>query len=151
MGTYNTTLRGHGACVKFIKEWGLPLLILGGGGYTIKNVARCWTYETAICLGEELDDELPLNDYYELLGKDHKLHFDPKPDVKNDNTKEYLEFIQAKCISNLNSLEHAPSVGITDFIVQDFYQHENIERNQLVQKADYHNDLMMNSPIVNNF
>lgn len=117
LGTYNTTLRGHGACVKFIKEWGLPLLILGGGGYTIKNVARCWTYETAICLGEELDDELPLNDYYELLGKDHKLHFDPKPDVKNDNTKEYLEFIQAKCISNLNSLEHAPSVGITDFIV----------------------------------
>jgi acetoin utilization deacetylase AcuC-like enzyme len=93
LGTYNTTLRGHGACVKFVKSWGLPLLILGGGGYTIKNVARCWTYETGICLDTELDNELPLNDYYELLGKDHKLHFEAKPDVKNENTKEYLEFI----------------------------------------------------------
>ena len=93
LGTYNTTLRGHGACVKVVKDWNLPLLLLGGGGYTIKNVARCWTYETGICLDTELENELPLNDYYELLGKDHKLHFEAKPDVKNENTREYLEFI----------------------------------------------------------
>lgn len=24
--------------------------MLGGGGYTIRNVARCWTYETATAL-----------------------------------------------------------------------------------------------------
>ena len=76
--------------MKLIKDWNLPLLILGGGGYTIKNVARCWTHETAICLGQELDNDLPLNDYYELLGKDHKLHFEAKSDMKNENTKEYL-------------------------------------------------------------
>jgi len=70
LGTYNTTLRGHGACVKLTKSWNLPLLVLGGGGYTIKNVARCWAYETGICLDTELDNNLPLNDYYELLGKD---------------------------------------------------------------------------------
>lgn len=140
LGTYNTTLRGHGCCVKLIKEWGLPLLLLGGGGYTIKNVARCWAYETGICLNQELDNELPLNDYYELLGKDKKLHFDPKPDAKDDNTREYIEFIQAKCISNINSLEHAPSVGITDFIANDFYTEDVIERNQL-SRADHYNDL----------
>ena len=96
-------------------------MILGGGGYTIKNVARCWAYETAICLDQKLDDELPINDCFELLGKDMKLHIEAKPDFKNENTKEYLEFIQAKCISNINSLEHAPSVGITDLIAADFY------------------------------
>lgn len=86
LGTYNTTLRGHGECVRIIKEWGLPLLMLGGGGYTIKNVARCWTNETAICLGIELDDELPLINYYDKLGIDKKLHFDAKIGVENENT-----------------------------------------------------------------
>ena len=69
------------------------MLVLGGGGYTIKNVARCWAYETGICLGEDLPEDLPLNDYYELAGNDKKLHFSAKPDCKNENTKEYLEFI----------------------------------------------------------
>jgi hypothetical protein len=32
--------------------FGPPLLVLGGGGYKIKNVARCWAYETAVLLGE---------------------------------------------------------------------------------------------------
>ena len=29
-------------CVKFVKTFNLPTLVLGGGGYTIRNVARCW-------------------------------------------------------------------------------------------------------------
>lgn len=78
LGTYNTTIRGHGYCVKLIKSWGIPMMVLGGGGYTLKNVAKCWTYETGLLLDQELDNDLPLNDYYELLGKDKKLHFEPK-------------------------------------------------------------------------
>ena len=31
--------------------FGLPMLILGGGGYRINNVARCWAYETGRILG----------------------------------------------------------------------------------------------------
>lgn len=34
--------------------------MLGGGGYTIRNVARCWTYETAVAL----DCEIPNGKYY---------------------------------------------------------------------------------------
>lgn len=34
--------------------------MLGGGGYTIRNVARCWTYETAVAL----DCEIPNGTYY---------------------------------------------------------------------------------------
>lgn len=150
LGTFNTTLRGHGACVKYVKEWGLPLLVLGGGGYTIKNVARCWAYETGICLDQELDDDLPLTDYYELLGQDKKLHIEPKPNLANDNTKEYLEFIQAKCLANINSLEAAPSVGITDFIARDFHSPDAIERNQL-SRADHYNDLNPSGSVVNTY
>ena len=35
---FNT--RGHGHCVEKVAALGLPLLVLGGGGYTVKNVAR---------------------------------------------------------------------------------------------------------------
>jgi acetoin utilization deacetylase AcuC-like enzyme len=45
---------GHGKCVEFVKNLNLPLLILGGGGYTIRNVARAWTNETAIALNQEI-------------------------------------------------------------------------------------------------
>lgn len=50
-------------------------MILGGGGYTIKNVARCWAYETSICLNTEIENPIPVNDYYEYYGPDYKLFF----------------------------------------------------------------------------
>ncbi len=34
-----------------MKKFNLPLMVLGGGGYTVRNVARCWAYETGVCLG----------------------------------------------------------------------------------------------------
>lgn len=35
--------------------------MLGGGGYTKRNVARCWTYETGVILNEEISNEIPYN------------------------------------------------------------------------------------------
>lgn len=34
-------------------------LVVGGGGYTVKNVARCWTYETSLILNEQLSNDIP--------------------------------------------------------------------------------------------
>jgi len=34
-----------------MKGFDVPLIIIGGGGYNIESVAKCWTYETSICLG----------------------------------------------------------------------------------------------------
>ena len=48
-------------CVKYMKEFGIPMMVLGGGGYTVRNVARCWTHETSIIVGEDINDELPYN------------------------------------------------------------------------------------------
>ena len=58
LGCFNLSLHGHAECVKFVLQQKLPTLILGGGGYTIRNVARCWTLETAVVLGEEPSNEL---------------------------------------------------------------------------------------------
>ena len=44
-----------------MKEYNVPLLVLGGGGYTKRNVARCWTYETSVLVDEQINDEIPYN------------------------------------------------------------------------------------------
>lgn len=56
LGCFNLSIRGHGACVEFVKKFNVPLLLLGGGGYTVRNVARCWAYETGIALDEKMPD-----------------------------------------------------------------------------------------------
>lgn len=54
LGSFNLSMRGHAACVSFIRSFNLPLLLLGGGGYTVKSVSRTWAYETGIAAGMEL-------------------------------------------------------------------------------------------------
>uniref|UniRef100_A0A8C8IQ40 Histone deacetylase 1 n=1 Tax=Oncorhynchus tshawytscha TaxID=74940 RepID=A0A8C8IQ40_ONCTS len=77
LGCFNLTIKGHAKCVEYMKSFNLPLLMLGGGGYTIRNVARCWTYETAVALDSIIPNELPYNDYFEYFGPDFKLHIKP--------------------------------------------------------------------------
>lgn len=48
-------------CVKLVRDYGLPLLVLGGGGYTVRNVARCWTHETSVLVNEEISNDIPYN------------------------------------------------------------------------------------------
>ncbi|KAJ7884766.1 histone deacetylase [Mycena olivaceomarginata] len=60
LGRFNLSLQGHAMCVQFMRATGLPLILLGGGGYTVKNVARCWAYETACALGIERDIDVNL-------------------------------------------------------------------------------------------
>ncbi|EEC10597.1 histone deacetylase 1, 2, 3, putative [Ixodes scapularis] len=109
LGCFNLTLKGHGKCAEFVRKYNLPLLQLGGGGYTIRNVARCWTYETAVALGVDIANELPYNDYFEYFGPDFKLHISPS-NMANQNTPEYLEKIRTRLFENLRMLPHAPGV-----------------------------------------
>jgi len=106
---FNLTLKGHGKCVEFIKNLNLPLLLVGGGGYTIRNVARAWTNETAIALNQEIANELPYNDYFEYYGPDFKLNISPS-NMPNQNSTEYLDKIKIKLFDNLRMLPHVPGV-----------------------------------------
>lgn len=40
LGCFNLSLKGHAGCVDHVKSYGVPILVLGGGGYTMRNVAR---------------------------------------------------------------------------------------------------------------
>ena len=52
--------RGFGEAVKAFAQMGLPWVAMGGGGYDLGAVARCWTLAYGIMLGTEWPDEIPL-------------------------------------------------------------------------------------------
>lgn len=58
LGCFNLSMRGHAQCVEFVKKFQVPIMMVGGGGYTIRNVARAWTYETSIAVDQKLPDGL---------------------------------------------------------------------------------------------
>lgn len=66
LGCFNLSVKGHGRCVEYVKSFGVPVLVTGGGGYTLRNIPRCWTYETSIITGVEIPNKMPDNEY-ELL------------------------------------------------------------------------------------
>lgn len=66
LGCFNLSMDGHANCVNYVKSFNLPTLVLGGGGYTMRNVARTWAFETGVLVGKEMDRTLPYNEYYEV-------------------------------------------------------------------------------------
>eukprot|EP01133_Synstelium_polycarpum_P012386 gene12386-14532_t len=117
LGCFNLTFKGHAECVRFVKSFNLPTMVLGGGGYTVRNVARCWTYETSVLVDTEISNELPFNDYIQYYSPDFQLH----PDYtgiplkyENHNTKQYLDSLKVKILENLRHLQWAPSVQMQD-------------------------------------
>ena len=91
-----------------MKGYNVPTLVLGGGGYTIRNVARCWAYETAVLLGEDIDNQIPFNDYYEYYAPEFELHL--KPDESMDDANHSLDEIRSGLLQQLKDLQGAPSV-----------------------------------------
>jgi histone deacetylase 1/2 len=109
LGCFNLSLDGHAQCVRFFQRYGVQLMLLGGGGYTIRNVARCWAYETALAAGVVLDDMIPYNPYYEYYGPDFRLRIRPS-NMENLNTPSYLHRMMVQLLESLRSLPHTPSV-----------------------------------------
>ena len=112
LGCFNLTTRGHAECVRYMKSFGIPLLVTGGGGYTVRNVSRCWVYETAVLVGEEISDELPYNEYMGYYGPDYRLHLHPS-NMTNHNKKEELDHIYQTIRDRLREFPAAPSVEMT--------------------------------------
>eukprot|EP00760_Papus_ankaliazontas_P001544 PhM_4_TR10504/c2_g1_i1/m.106125/K06067/HDAC1_2; histone deacetylase 1/2 len=59
LGELNVSTHAHAACVERVLSTDLPVMLLGGGGYTASNVARCWAIETAVALGVDVTRDLP--------------------------------------------------------------------------------------------
>jgi len=113
--------------------------MVGGGGYTIRNVSRCWTYETSVALGVEIANELPYNDYFEYFGPDFKLHISPS-NMSNQNTAEYLEKIKNRLFENLRMLPHAPGVQVQaipeDAVNDESDDEDKIDKDERLPQSD---------------
>ena len=113
LGCFNLNIRAHGACVSFVKTFELPLLILGGGGYTPRNVARLWAYETSICIDATLNESLPAHTPFLNHFAPDKTLFPPLSEhgkFENKNDRPYLEKLVRGIGEQLRYLEGAPSV-----------------------------------------
>lgn len=112
LGCFNLTMEGHANCVQYLRKSGLPLILLGGGGYTIKNVSRTWAYETACALGIEdtIDRKLPWNSYFEWFGPRYRLEV-AENNMDDLNPKDgYLDSIKEQVFKQMSALPFAPSV-----------------------------------------
>uniref|UniRef100_A0A915B029 Histone deacetylase n=1 Tax=Parascaris univalens TaxID=6257 RepID=A0A915B029_PARUN len=117
LGCFNLSFTGHGECVDFVRSLGLPMLVVGGGGYTLRNVARCWTYETAILVGkkDEIPDEIPNNtEYLQFFAPEFTLRPTLAKRQENQNTKEYITAIKQEVLDHLRQIRHAPSVQMQE-------------------------------------
>ncbi|KAG6505539.1 hypothetical protein ZIOFF_037898 [Zingiber officinale] len=109
LGCFNLSIKGHSDCIRYMRSFNVPLLLLGGGGYTLRNVARCWCYETGVALGVELDDEMPDHEYIGYFGPEFTIHAVPS-NMENKNSRRSLDATKVKLLETLSSLQHAPSV-----------------------------------------
>jgi histone deacetylase 1/2 len=138
LGCFNLSIKGHGNCVKYIKSLNLPLILLGGGGYTLRNVPRCWSYETGIALGIDLDDDIPKNDFSEYFYPEYKLHM-PVTNMENVNSLEYLNNVLESIENNLKHL----NLRSKDINVNQSIPNLNLMKEEI---SEIHQDYLDNNP-----
>ncbi|XP_057309301.1 histone deacetylase 3-like isoform X1 [Hydractinia symbiolongicarpus] len=127
LGCFSLNIKGHGECVKYVKSFGIPLLVLGGGGYTIRNVSRCWTYETALLVDEPVDEQIPMqSEYANFFAPDYNLCPVMSGNFTNQNSKQYVENIKQTVFDHLKFVQCAPSVQMQD-VPPDIFSFEPVK------------------------
>lgn len=109
LGCFNLSMYGHAKCVDYVKSFNIPMMVVGGGGYTIRNVSRTWAFETSVCAGVQLPVELPFNEYYEYFGPDYRMEV-RSSNMINANSPEYLNKVLSQVLQNIERTQFAPSV-----------------------------------------
>jgi len=129
LGCFNLTMNGHAHCVQYLRAFNVPLILLGGGGYTVKNVARTWTFETACALGVEndIDPNLPWNEYFEWFGPRYRLEV-PENNMDDLNVRDgSLEKVRLTALQQLSQLPCAPSIGMHEVPRESLGRHLGLE------------------------
>ncbi|KAI1298924.1 histone deacetylase phd1 [Xylaria venustula] len=119
LGKFNLLVQGHSSCVEFCKKLNLPLILFGGGGYTPKNVARAWAYETAIAIGhqDDIPTQIPIHTPWRdrfkidsLLPTIQQILGEPR---QNRNTQKKLTEIVQHVTEQLRFVGAAPSAQMS--------------------------------------
>ncbi|KAK9808503.1 hypothetical protein WJX73_002207 [Symbiochloris irregularis] len=116
LGMFNLTIEGHAEAVNYMKGFNIPMIVTGGGGYTKTNVARCWCFETAKLVGQDIPSDIPANDvYYDYYAPGHQLNLGwSRQDLSNHNPLTEQHNILEKITENLRRLQHAPGVQMKE-------------------------------------
>ncbi|KAJ3236040.1 hypothetical protein HDU81_011237 [Chytriomyces hyalinus] len=130
LGCFNLSMQGHGRSVSYMKSFGVPLILLGGGGYTIRNVAKAWCFETSLALDIEVPKEIPYHEHFEGYGPTYLLDI-PSSNMENLNSRKYLDTIQTKILESLRHIPHAPSVQSHEIPVDQFSCSDNESEDEL--------------------
>ncbi|XP_065208681.1 histone deacetylase 8-like [Planococcus citri] len=100
LGGFNLTQELYGYCLRRVLGCKIPTLVLGGGGYNVPNVARCWTYLTAICVNQNISNNIPDNENFSIFGPDFTLNI-TESNRKDYNSREYLNSVLHEIIYNI--------------------------------------------------
>lgn len=101
MDSFNLTPLSLGRCLYYMLDWGLPTLLLGGGGYHHTNTARCWTFLTAIAVGKKLPTDIPDHQFFMEYGPDYGLNI-TAGNRKDQNSQDYLRKIHRSIMDILS-------------------------------------------------
>ncbi|KAH8657515.1 histone deacetylase [Tricladium varicosporioides] len=144
LGRFNVQVQGHGACVAFCKSLGIPLLLVGGGGYTPRNVARAWAHETSIAIGCDatLNPTIPMHTPY----RSHFRHDTIFPTLQeiltdhprpNKNSEKRVREIVSSITEQLRFVNCAPSVQMTNIPPDLTAYKEDVEDRLREEKEEF--------------
>ena len=139
IGGFNLSIEGHGKAVKYVLDKGLPTVFTGGGGYTVENVSRCWSYESCIITNQMQDHfVIPENSKFKNEFKDDDLLFTPenRHGINNDlNSNDYIQKILNKVfkgVGKINNsipfLEKISREGICQLVDKTVEEEERVEQ-----------------------
>lgn len=105
LGGFNLTPASLSRAVTKVVEVGLPVLLLGGGGYNIPNTVKCWTRVTCDLTDHEMPEDVPEEDPFFLkYGPDYTTAVDPGL-INNKNTEAYMNEILKAAVQNIEMIE----------------------------------------------
>lgn len=76
-GASNWSTDGVQSLIKQLKQWQKPMLVLGGGGYTVQRSAIGWAAATAELLGRSLPAEVPEHAFWKEYRPDFEMKVSP--------------------------------------------------------------------------
>ena len=103
LGCLNATPAGQASCLKALMALDVPLLVLGGGGFTPLNAARAWCHATATLCGVELDGTVPEHSCSEYYAPDYQLAV-PLATMEDTNAPEELEKLREGALSTIREM-----------------------------------------------
>lgn len=155
LGCFNLTVQGHSSAIRYLSNRSIPLLALGGGGYTLRNVPKCWVTESAIVAGVSLPPTIPSTAKFRYYyAPEYTLNV-RSSNMQNLNTQKTLDTIIEKvtenfrqyvsptscqiCVSNDTSRPSDPLPALTRVLSdEDLHEdfHYDVENREALTSAE---------------